>query len=446
MLDFTLYSPESVGVSSDSIAEFLLRGNELGLHSFILFRHGKCISESYFAPYAKDKLHMLYSLSKSFTSIACAFAVQDGLLAYEDRVAGFFPDKMISAGFAELTVEHLLTMSVGTEEGDRFSGFDWIQDFLSAEPEHKPGSVFRYDTSATFMVAAILERVLGRSIECYLTDKLFSKISIDNHWWQRSPDGICTGGYGLNLRTRDLARFASFIMNRGSWEGEQLLDPALIERATSKHIENGVPVAGQPCDWAMGYGYQFWRCEPDGVFRGDGAFGQYMIFMPKQDAFIAINSGTPDMQAILTAIWKIILPAMADIRPDNPEAEAKLREIETTRHITYPEGTPYENVPEGVFTFKDKKVSFTIENDLLCMYLHEDEKKTIRLRAGYNRFVDCGGNSYAYAVKDGELIFREVHSYTPYGNDCILRFEGETVAERTAPFSGCVHMDHRILN
>ncbi len=446
MLDFTLYSPESVGIPSQAVADFLSRGNELGLHSFILFRHGKCVSECYFAPYAKDKLHMLYSLSKSFTSIACAFAVQDGLLAYEDRVAAFFPDKYISDGFSELTLEHLLTMSVGTEVCDRFDGFDWIQDFLSAEPEHKPGSVFHYDTSATFMVSAILHRVLGRSIECYLTDKLFSKIGIDEHWWQRSPDDICTGGYGLNLRTRDLARFASFIMNRGSWEGEQLLDPALIERATSKHIENGVPVEGQPCDWAMGYGYQFWRCEPESVFRGDGAFGQYMIFMPEQDAFIAINSGTYDMQAILTAIWRIILPAMADSLTENPEATAKLREIEATRHISYPEGAPFDAASEDSFTLNDRTVSLALEHDLLCMYLHQDEKKTLLLRAGYNRFIDCGGKSYAYAVKNGELILREVRSYTPYGNDFILKSDGSAAEVRTEAFLGCVPGSSEILH
>lgn len=443
MLDFALHSPESVGIPSGAVTDFLSQGNHLGLHSFILFRHGKCISECYFAPYAKNKLHMLFSLSKSFTSIACAFAVQDGLLAYEDRVAKFFPDKVISNELSELTAEHLLTMSVGTNEGDRFSGFDWAQDFLSATPQHKPGSVFRYDTSATFMISAILQRVLGQSIECYLTDKLFAKLGITHHYWDCSPDGICCGGFGLNLRTRDLARVASFIINKGNWEGEQLLDPALIERIVSKHIETGVPVEGQPCDWAKGYGYQFWRCEPDGVFRGDGAFGQYIIVMPKQDAFIAITSGTENMQAILTSVWNLLLPVMDDRLPEAPAELSSLRKLETTQHIDYPDGVPFDHAPEGIYRMGEKKICFSIDHDLLCMYELREQGKILLLRAGSRHFVDCGANSYAYAVKNGELILREVRCFTPYGLDRIFTFENETIQERTAPFSGCVYSEFK---
>ena len=439
MLDFTLHSPESVGVRSDAIRAFLAHGHQLGLHSLIMLRHGKCITESYFTPYAPHKRHRLYSLSKSFTSIACAFAVQEGLLSYEDKVADFFPDKIIPEEKKDLTVEHLLTMSVGTDETDRFSGIDWVQDFLSAVPEHTPGTVFRYDTSSTFMVAAILTRVIGRSLECYLTDKLFTPLGIDEHHWELSPESYCQGGVGLNLRARDIARFGQFMLQRGKWEGKQLLDAALIDRATTKHIENGTPIPGQPCDWAMGYGYQFWHCEPDAVYRGDGAFGQYCIMLPKQDMVIVTNSGTRDMQKILTVLWQEFLPAVSDTPlPEEDAALSALRQAELSCHITYPDGTPLSPDACGDYTLGDVTLRLLMEQDELRIYRMNGNKPHLLLRAGFGRWIDCGERSYTYACEGATIHLREVYHFAPFGHQHDLVMNGTTLVESTSSFSGCV--------
>ena len=438
MLDFTLHSPESVGVSSDAIRSILEQGQSLGLHSLIMLRHGKCIAEAYFSPYASHKRHVLYSLSKSYTSIACAFAVQEGLLSYQDKVADFFPDKVIPEEKRDLTVEHLLTMSVGTDETDRFYGIDWVQDFLSAVPQHAPGTVFRYDTSATFMVSAILSRVLGRSVECYLSDKLFAPLDIDDHHWELSPEGSCKGGFGFNLRTRDIARFGQFLLQRGMWEGKQLLRADLVDRATSKHIENGTPVPGQPCDWAMGYGYQFWRCEPEGVYRGDGAYGQYCIIMPQQDVVIATNSGTHDMQAILTALWRDLLPGIGAATEENPAALAALRQAEVNAHIAYPTGTPLPEALCGSYTLGEMTLDLRLEGDELRLYRMDGKTPRLLIRAGYERFIDCGERCYAYAWEDGVLHLREVHHLTPFGHQHDLRIDGSVMQESVSTFCGCV--------
>lgn len=440
MFNFTLVSPESCGVSSGAICEFLSHGHNLGLHSFVMLRNGKCVSEAYFTPYAPHKRHMLFSLSKSFTSIACAFAVQDGILRYEDKVAQFFPDKLIPEEKKDLTIEHLLTMSVGTEEVDRFDGFDWIQDFLTILPAHTPGTHFRYDTSATFMVSAILTRLVNRSLECYLAEKLFAPLGIEEHHWEIAPDGTCKGGFGLNLRTRDIAKFGQFLLQKGMWEGKQLLAPTRIERATAKHIENGTPVEGQFCDWAKGYGYQFWRCEPDGVYRGDGAYGQFCIVMPKQDVVIAINSGTQDMQGILSAIWTTILPAISDTPAlqENTDALHLLRKAETAAHIAFPEGQSFPQQQNGEYTLGGRHLLITVEDNTLFIEQLDGEKRRLLLRAGYRRWIDCGERSYAYAYQNGTLFLREVHDKTPFGHEHQFKIRENTLTENLSTFSGCV--------
>lgn len=438
MLDFTLHAPEALGVPSDAIRAILERGHELGLHSWIMLRHGKCIAEAYFTPYAPNKRHRLYSLSKSFTSIACAFAVQEGYLNYEDRVADFFPDKIIPEEKRDLTIEHLLTMSVGTETTDHFFGIDWVQDFLSAVPAHKPGTVFRYDTSATFMVAAILTRVTGRSLECYLNEKLLAPLGIDDHHWELSPEVCCRGGFGFNVRTRDIARFGQFLLQRGMWEGKQLLRADLIDRATAKHIENGTPVEGQPCDWAMGYGYQFWRCEPEGVYRGDGAYGQYCIVMPAEDVVIAVNSGSADMQGILTAIWRTLQPTIGSATEENPTALAALRQVEASAHIAFPEGTPLPAAMCGRFALGEVTLMLQIENDELRLYRMNGDAPRLLIRAGYGRWIECGERSYAYACEGNVVHLREVHHFSPFGHQHDLTIDGDTMAESVCTFSGCI--------
>lgn len=445
MLDFTRVSPESVGISSDVIRTFLSRGKALGLHSFALLRHGRCVSEAYFAPYAQNKRHMLYSLSKSFTSLACAFAVQDGLLRYEDHVADFFPDKVIPEEKRDLRVEHLLSMSVGTETTDRFQGIDWVQDFLSAIPEHTPGTVFRYDTSSTFMVAAILSRLLDRSVECYLSEKLLTPLGIDDHFWELSPEGYARGGFGLNVRLRDIARLGQFLLQRGCWEGVQLLDPALIDRSTQKQIENGTPVPGKPCDWAMGYGYQFWRCEPEGVYRGDGAYGQYCIVLPLQDAVIVTNAGTHDMQAILTEIWATLLPAMGAPMAENPDALAALRLAEAEAHIEYPSGTPLPQELCGVYTLGDRTLRLSLVGDALHLEQMNGDKATLLLRAGFQRWIECGERAYAYACEGNAVHLREVHHLTPFGHQHTLHIEDGTLREEVTAFAGCVDPSYALF-
>ena len=324
-------SPESQGISSSAILAFVeaVQDQIHELHSLILIRHGQVVAEGWWQPYAPEKLHMLFSLSKSFTSSAIGLAVGEGRLSIDDRVLSFFPEDIpakISPTLAAMRVRHLLSMSTGHAMDTTpllFEGGDnWIKTFLSLPVEHEPGTFFLYNTGATFMLSAIIQKITGMKLIDYLRPRLLEPLGIEDAWWEESPQGINMGGFGLNVKTEDIACFGQMYLQRGLWNGKQILSEAWVELASSKHISNG---SDPNSDWAQGYGFQFWRCRHN-AYRGDGAFGQYCIVMPEQDAVLAITSGVGDMQQPLNLVWDVLLPAMdAAALPENPAAQATLQ-------------------------------------------------------------------------------------------------------------------------
>jgi CubicO group peptidase (beta-lactamase class C family) len=320
--------PCDAGIREEALLRFLdaAEDRKLGLHSFQLVRHGAVAAEAYWAPFRPESPHVLYSLSKSFTATAIGFAVQEGLLSLEDRVASFFPEKLPAepcANMREMRVRHLLTMSTGhaQEPGVAFAGDDRVATFLRSYVDLAPGSRFVYNTPATYMLSAILQKTAGVPLPDYLAPRLFEPLGIEGATWETCPQGIAAGGYGLMVRTGDIARFGQFLLQRGQWDGRRLLDPAWIDAATAKQVENG---SEPDNDWSRGYGYQFWRCVPDGVYRGDGAFGQLCVVMPRQDAVFAATAATDDMQAVLKAVWEILLPALGEPCGSDPDAARQL--------------------------------------------------------------------------------------------------------------------------
>lgn len=326
-------APEAQGVDSAAIAAFLddVNENVRYLHSFILVRHGQTVAEGYWSPFNPTDPHIMFSLSKSFTSTAVGFAVTEGRLKVTDPVISFFPDELpaeISDNLAAMQVQHLLSMSTGHDEDTTQYLHDavdktWVQAFLARPVTYQPGTHFLYNTGATYMLSAIVQKLTGQTLIEYLTPRLFEPLGIENPLWEVSPQGINTGGYGLSITTRDIARFGQLYLQKGAWEGKQLIPAAWVEEATTSHISNGTDPAS---DWAQGYAYQFWRCR-HGAYRGDGAFGQYCVVMPEQDAVLAITSGLMDMQQVLNLVWKHLLPGMkAEPLPANPTASEALEE------------------------------------------------------------------------------------------------------------------------
>jgi CubicO group peptidase (beta-lactamase class C family) len=305
-------SPEAQGIASSAILAFLDAADKDidALHSIVLVRHGHVVAEGWWSPYAADTPHALYSLSKSFTSTAVGLAVAEGKLSVDDPVLKFFPDDAPpepSDRLKAMRVSDLLRMSTGHQAEPSLRGEEhWARVFLAQPVPHKPGTHFLYNTAATYMLSAIVQEATGTTVLDYLRPRLFEPLGIDRPTWGTSPQGVTLGGYGLSVRTEDIARFGQLYLQKGKWQGKQLVPEAWVEAATARQTSNG---SNPKSDWDQGYGYQFWRSR-HGAYRGDGAFGQFCIVLPEQDAVIAITSGVKDMQAVLDLVWGELLPAM----------------------------------------------------------------------------------------------------------------------------------------
>ncbi len=330
-------TPEAQGLAAHRILAFVEAADaqKLGLHSLMIVRHGHVIAEGWWDPYRPDLRHTMYSLSKSFTATAVGFAAAEGRLNVEDKVLSFFPEDRpatVSAHLAAMRIKDLLTMSTGHEKDTLGPLLEekeccWAKKFLSLPVPREPGTHFLYNTGATYMLSAVLRKVTGKSLLEYLTPRLFNPLGIEGADWETDPDGIATGGFGLRIRTEDIARFGQLYLQKGVWNGKQLLPAGWVAEATAAQVSN-VPATGRnpDSDWQQGYGYQFWRCRHN-AYRGDGAMGQYCIVMPERDAVVAITAETHDMQAVMNRVWDLLLPHMqpAPLAPD-PKANQALRQ------------------------------------------------------------------------------------------------------------------------
>ncbi len=322
-------TPEAQGIASNAILDFIQAAEQQidALHSFMLVRHGHVVAEGWWAPYAAPSPHELYSLSKSFTSTAIGLAAAEGKLSLDDTILSFFPDDAPadpSANLKAMRIRDLLRMSTGHEQ-EPPTGKDQVcpKTFLAQPVPFKPGTRFLYNTAATFMLSAIVQKATGQTALDYLKPRLFAPLGIADPTWETNFQGISLGGYGLSVRTEDIARFGQLYLQKGKWQGKQILPAAWVEAATALQTANG---SNPNSDWDQGYGFQFWRCR-HGAYRGDGAFGQYCLVMPEQDAVIAITSGVRDMQAVLNLVWDKLLPAMrAEPLPADAATQERLEQ------------------------------------------------------------------------------------------------------------------------
>lgn len=333
-------TPEAQEVSAQAILDFLgaIEREKIELHSFMMLRHGKVIAEGWWEPYGAELVHTMYSMSKSFTSTAVGFAVAEGKLSVEDKVVSFFPDDLpaqVSENLAAMRVKDLLTMSTGNEKeptGAVVKEENWVRTFLAQNIAHKPGTQFMYNSAATYVCSAIVQKVTGQTILDYLTPRLFTPLGISGMKWETCPRGINTGGWGLSIQTEGLAKFGQLLLQKGKWNGKQIIPAAWIDEATRFHIQQpGEDKKDRPKaknDWLQGYGYQFWRCQ-NGAFRGDGAFGQFTIVMPEQDAVIVMTSENKNMQGQIDLVWKHLLPAFETKAP-SPALGERLRTLKLT--------------------------------------------------------------------------------------------------------------------
>ncbi|GAA4260654.1 hypothetical protein GCM10022255_090160 [Dactylosporangium darangshiense] len=389
------------------------------LHGMVLVRGGEVLAEGYWHPYRKDAAHRLFSLSKSFTSTAVGFAVADGLVKLDEPVSAYFDGR----GDPRMLVRHLLTMTTGhvddTAPRMTAAGDDWAGNFLALDVEREPGTHFVYNSGATYVAGAIVQRAAGMRLVDYLRPRLFEPLGFGDVTWEQCPAGLDVGGWGMAARTAEIARFGQLLLR----DERGILPDGWAAQATARQVENAY--AGETPDWQQGYGFQFWRCRHN-AYRGDGAFGQFCIVMPEQDTVLALNAGTADMQAVLDLVWEHLLGddleataldglALEAVGQDHEEPE---------RHGTYVVDRPrvsraedwrpsHERPPTiRAITFAHGRV--TIEDETGT---HEHDCRSGEWRAG-----STGGWS-----GPGEYTFKVAYTDGPFVRTYRCRFNGASV-------------------
>ena len=320
-------SPESLGIPSQAILNFLHRidSERICMHGFLLVRHIQIAAEGYWAPWSADLKHRMYSVSKSFVSLAVGMMIDEGKLTLDDRIADYFPDKLpenLHPWLAASTVRNLLTMSTAhSRTSYTRDDPDWVWTFFNKTPSHPPGTIFSYDTAATVVLTATVERLAGMPFLDYMRPRFLDRIGFSaDAWCVRTPEGVSWGGSGVICTLRDLARVSLTCMNGGTWGEERVLPEEYVSAATAMQIDNAI--RGN-----HGYGYQIWRDRENGFsFRGMGS--QYAICFPDREFLftcISDTQGAPSGSAIPAVMREEIYPHLSDTPvPEDPDAHAEL--------------------------------------------------------------------------------------------------------------------------
>lgn len=329
---FVRATPESQGISSDLFAALLREldaSKDTEMHHFMALRHGKVICECNFAPYPKGMWHITHSMCKSITGMAIGMLIEEEKLKLDENIYDIFPDHInaFSKIFRPvITVENLLTMTSGVtfNESGIVSGNDWLGSFLNASVNGKPGTEFQYNSLNTYVLSAIVTKRTGETLTEYLTPRLFGPLGITKYYWETCPKGITKGGWGLFLCAEDMAKLGQLYLQRGKWNGQQLVSEYWIEISTARHLKTQ--------NDTYGYGYQLWMEQRPGSFEYNGMLGQNVIIYPDIDMVLVTNAGNKEMfqDCIMLNIIRKYFPVNyhpADVLPENPLSYSLLKRL-----------------------------------------------------------------------------------------------------------------------
>lgn len=368
-VEFERVTPESVGISSAAV-ERLLDKLESGFtepHGLMIMRYGKVCAEGWWSPFAAGIRHGLQSHTKTYAATAVGIAYTEGLLKLDDRIIDIFKEeapKEPSENLCRLTVHDVLCMGCGMDEMPRPSA-EWIREFLATPVNHVPGTAFMYNSTGSTLLGAIIKKLTGLGLHEYLKPRLFDKIGIDadNLRWMCMPDGIEVGGGGLFATTEDNLRLMKLYADGGSWNGERILAADYVARATSMQNDSSTEEKVNPPakDNFVGYGYQIWMCRPKGVYRADGAMGQFTIVFPDKDMIVAITenaSGAHWAQKTLDTMWEFMEEVNDNKKlPENEEASGRLfrrmKSLALPNPVYAPFGGKGKEISHKKFTVKE---------------------------------------------------------------------------------------------
>lgn len=461
---FVRATPESQGISSDLFAALLREldaSKDTEMHHFMALRHGKVICECNFAPYPKGMWHITHSMCKSITGMAIGMLIEEEKLKLDENIYDIFPDHInaFSKIFRPvITVENLLTMTSGVtfNESGIVSGNDWLGSFLNASVNGKPGTEFQYNSLNTYVLSAIVTKRTGETLTEYLTPRLFGPLGITKYYWETCPKGITKGGWGLFLCAEDMAKLGQLYLQRGKWNGQQLVSEYWIEISTARHLktQNGT----------YGYGYQLWMEQRPGSFEYNGMLGQNVIIYPDMDMVLVTNAGNKEMfqDCIMLNIIRKYFPVNyhpADVLPENPLSYSLLKRL-------------CGELENGENNNRSTSLRGRWKRNVVSRRKHSDKKYSYRISAAVDRPSDhhsfmraVSGRTYVMEQQNigiAPLFVQVFHnnmtdgiseiSFTyDAGNFCVSFTEGEVIHKLPVGFGkaadGCVdlHGEHYLV-
>ena len=329
---FPRATPESQGISSDMLTDLLRElenSSYTDMHHFMVLRNGNIICEANFAPYRSRIWHVTHSMCKSITGMAIGLLVEEGKLSLDENIYDIFQKNLNT--FTRLfhptvTVENLLTMTSGItfNESGIVSGNDWLTSYMNSSITGNPGENFSYNSLNTYVLSAIVTERTGQTLTEYLTPRLFAPLGITRYFWETCPKGITKGGWGLFLCAEDMAKLGQLYLQKGKWNGQQIIPEFWVEVSTAKHKESNPDT--------YGYGYQLWMEARPGSFEFNGMLGQNVIVYPDMNMVIVTNAGNNELfqNCIMLNIIRKYFPSKfqpADVLPENPCAQSLLNRL-----------------------------------------------------------------------------------------------------------------------
>ena len=461
---FVRATPESQGISSDLFAALLREldaSKDTEMHHFMALRHGKVICECNFAPYPKGMWHITHSMCKSITGMAIGMLIEEEKLKLDENIYDIFPDHInaFSKIFRPvITVENLLTMTSGVtfNESGIVSGNDWLGSFLNASVNGKPGTEFQYNSLNTYVLSAIVTKRTGETLTEYLTPRLFGPLGITKYYWETCPKGITKGGWGLFLCAEDMAKLGQLYLQRGKWNGQQLVSEYWIEISTARHLKTQ--------NDTYGYGYQLWMEQRPGSFEYNGMLGQNVIIYPDMDMVLVTNAGNKEMfqDCIMLNIIRKYFPVNyhpADVLPENPLSYSLLKRL-------------CGELENGENNNRSTSLRGGWKRNVVSRRKHSDKKYSSRISAAVDRPSDhhsfmraVSGRTYVMEQQNigiAPLFVQVFHnnmtdgiseiSFTyDAGNFCVSFTEGEVIHKLPVGFGkaadGCVdlHGEHYLV-
>ena len=461
---FVRATPESQGICSDLFTALLREldaSKDTEMHHFMALRHGKVICECNFAPYPKGMWHITHSMCKSITGMAIGMLIEEEKLKLDENIYDIFPDHInaFSKIFRPvITVENLLTMTSGItfNESGIVSGNDWLGSFLNASVNGKPGTEFQYNSLNTYVLSAIVTKRTGETLTEYLTPRLFGPLGITKYYWETCPKGITKGGWGLFLCAEDMAKLGQLYLQRGKWNGQQLVSEYWIEISTARHLKTQ--------NDTYGYGYQLWMEQRPGSFEYNGMLGQNVIIYPDMDMVLVTNAGNKEMfqDCIMLNIIRKYFPVNyhpADVLPENPLSYSLLKRL-------------CGELENGENNNRSTSLRGGWKRNVVSRRKHSDKKYSYRISAAVDRPSDhhsfmraVSGRTYVMEQQNigiAPLFVQVFHnnmtdgiseiSFTyDAGNFCVSFTEGEVIHKLPVGFGkaadGCVdlHGEHYLV-